>query len=74
MAQRVIAHGGSVYFKYTCAFCGSRQASMTPNTMHNTYECGECQHEQTPSVFGLLVTFVVGKGGPPPWPPDAHAA
>ena len=34
--------GMNVYFKFTCAHCGSRQTFAEPNTLYTSGDCEEC--------------------------------
>lgn len=43
-ATNLIQQGATVYQKFTCANCGSRQTIATPNTFHKLGECEECNH------------------------------
>ncbi len=36
-----------VYFKFTCAACGSRQTFDVPNTLYTTGTCEECGYVTT---------------------------
>jgi len=41
--NELIARGAECYFKFTCASCGVRQTSETPNAIHlHGYKCEEC--------------------------------
>lgn len=39
---RQMTFGRTVYVKFTCVHCGSRQTSNTPNVIHTSYTCEEC--------------------------------
>jgi hypothetical protein len=41
-AEEVIARGGRVYQKFTCAGCGQRLAMTVPDTFYKTGECDTC--------------------------------
>jgi hypothetical protein len=41
-AEALIARGATVYFKFTCSGCGSRQMFDIPNTVYKTGSCEEC--------------------------------
>ena len=43
-ASKVNEAGSTVYFKFTCAKCGSRQTFPEPNSFYITGECEECKH------------------------------
>lgn len=43
-AKKIIAKGGSVYQKFTCDKCGSRQTMATPNVFFTSGKCEECSH------------------------------
>ena len=55
-ALKEMPPGTEVYFRYTCAKCGSRRTLSDPNTLHENGEC-ECGHVQpiTEGGFSLLV-------------------
>lgn len=40
----LIEAGATVYFKFTCASCGSRQTFDTPNLLYKEGSCEECGH------------------------------
>jgi ribosomal protein S27E len=41
-ADSIIAKGGAVFWKFTCAHCGSRQTFDEPNALFMTGTCEEC--------------------------------
>lgn len=43
-ADELIAAGATVWFKFTCANCGSRQTFDVPNTAYKSGRCEECDH------------------------------
>lgn len=54
--DEVISTGGTVFVKFICQYCGSRQTSSTPNTLHmRGYTCEECGETSNPQRFGMLV-------------------
>ena len=58
LAEVQIRKGATVWFKFTCPNCGTRQTSDTPNTIHTEgYTCEACAHVVFPEVFGLLLMF-----------------
>jgi hypothetical protein len=63
-AQDVIDHGGTVYQKFTCAGCGTRQTMPTPNTFYTSGKCEECGFVTDIMVMGcnFLASFDL-KGG-----------
>lgn len=59
--QELINAGWTVFVKFTCLHCGSRQISDTPNKLHlGGYTCEECGKVSHPICYGLLIM----KGGP----------
>lgn len=44
VADRLIGLGATVYQKFTCEKCRSRQTIDTPNTFYATGQCEECKH------------------------------
>lgn len=59
--EKIIATGGTIHQKYTCAKCGSRQAMEEPNKFFTTGTCGECGHVTDIAKQGCnyLVHFVI---------------
>lgn len=42
-ADRLVAAGATVYFKFTCSNCGSRQTFDKPNSIYVEGICEECK-------------------------------
>ena len=40
--RRAREAGGTFFVKFTCLHCGSRQTIETPNTLHSSGRCEEC--------------------------------
>ena len=63
MAEDVLARGGSIWLKFTCAHCGSRQTLEEENTIVFFASCEECR--QTTSISdsggGLMVLLPLQK-------------
>jgi hypothetical protein len=54
--QELINAGWTVFVKFTCLHCGSRQTSDTPNKLHlGGYTCEECGKVSYPIRYGLLI-------------------
>tara|TARA_Y100000310_G_scaffold267782_1_gene279962 strand:+ start:4767 stop:5126 length:360 start_codon:yes stop_codon:yes gene_type:complete len=59
--DRLLSEGATVYVKFTCHNCGSRQTSSVPNTFHtHGYNCEECSKVSFPSKFGFSTIMSVG--------------
>ena len=43
-AEQYIKVGATVYFKFTCEHCSSRQTFTERNTLYETGKCEECGH------------------------------
>jgi len=41
-AQEAIAHGGTVFQKFTCEYCGVRQFITEPNAFYRQGTCEKC--------------------------------
>lgn len=65
-ALNVARNGGPqrcrVFFKYTCAHCGSRQTFMEPNTIYDSGECSKCGTETKIKKYGYLLEITSGGG------------
>lgn len=66
-ANKRIAEGGDVYFKFTCAKCGIRQTFETKNTFYPEGKCEECSHitdllNEKANVNFLYVAALTPKG------------
>lgn len=60
-AEEFIKTGGTIFIKFTCNFCGSRQTSANPNSFNTAgYYCGECGELCRPKKYGLMIIFVKG--------------
>lgn len=59
-ANKEIAKGHTVWQKFTCANCSSRQTMGTPDTFYKTGTCEECNHitniEKDGCNFIMLMT------------------
>ena len=51
-ADNLVKEGHTVYQKFTCDKCGSRQTIDVPNKFYETGKCEECNH----------ITDIVKKG------------
>lgn len=43
-ADDAIAGGATVYQKFTCALCGTRQTMEAPNRFYTEGQCEACRH------------------------------
>lgn len=43
-AEEWIKQGATIFQKFTCASCGSRQTIDVPNTFYRSARCEECSH------------------------------
>lgn len=65
-AEEFIKTGGTIFIKFTCNFCGSRQTSANPNSFNTAgYYCGECGELCRPKKYGLMIIFVEGPNKEP---------
>lgn len=57
MKYYIDVKGHTVWQKFTCAKCGSRQTMEEPNACHVAGRCEECNHrtDLIETGFGLLV-------------------
>lgn len=65
-ADRLLIQAGgpdkcSVYFKFTCMWCGERCTLVEPNTLFDTGECHNCGRETKLDCGGLQVHYKVKK-------------
>lgn len=42
-ANELVKAGATVFFKFTCIHCGSRQTFDVPNSLYEEGECEECK-------------------------------
>jgi DNA-directed RNA polymerase subunit RPC12/RpoP len=47
-----------VFFKYTCAACGTRVTFAEPNHLFERGQCHQCGHEQDVTEGGYLLNLV----------------
>jgi hypothetical protein len=59
-----IKAGATLYQKFTCEKCGSRQTMESPNTFYMEGQCEECQHvtDIKKRGCGYMATFTIGNG------------
>jgi hypothetical protein len=55
--------GATVYFKWTCENCLSRQTFDVPNTLYKLGECEECGHVTNIERRGCNYLLIVTRGG-----------
>jgi len=60
-ADKAIAAGATVFFKFTCIKCGSRQTFDVPNTAYVEGECEECHAITDLREHGIGFLMVVLK-------------
>ena len=62
-AGEAVAQGATLYQKFTCAQCGTRQTMDVPNTFYKEGECEECRHVTNimQHGFGYMAHFNLGK-------------
>jgi hypothetical protein len=51
----VTMQGGITFVKFTCLHCGSRQTSVEPDVIHESYTCCKCGKVSYPHGYGMLV-------------------
>jgi hypothetical protein len=59
-ADPLIRDGATVFFKFTCASCGSRQMFDVPNTVYREGGCEECGHVTDLNISGCGYMLVLG--------------
>ena len=62
-ADAAIESGGTVYFKFTCYYCGARQTFDKPNSLYTTGSCQECGHVTDIKLQGGGFMLVMALGG-----------
>lgn len=63
-ADALIAAGGTIYQKWTCAHCGARQTMTEPNTLYTSGKCEECNEITQIKECNYLLTFRLGRVKP----------
>ncbi len=60
-ADHAIKKGATLYQKFTCENCGSRQTMDTPNSFYMQGVCEECKHvtDLVKNGGGYMATFSV---------------
>ncbi len=54
----LIERGATVFVKFTCQYCFSRQTSDTPNIIHlGGYTCEECGRLTKPDKYGMMIIY-----------------
>ena len=60
LVDDLINKGWTVYTKFTCLHCGSRQTGEEPNTVcTGGYSCEECGEVSHPDRFGCAILRVI---------------
>jgi len=54
-AQMWLESGWTLFFKWTCEKCGSRQTFTKPNTLYEYGKCEECGHVTKIKKGGFMV-------------------
>ncbi len=58
-AQDDADHGWTVFFKFTCAHCGTRCVFQVPNVLPERGECHKCNKETELTMVGYMVVGLV---------------
>ena len=57
-AEKLIADGATIYQKFTCGKCGSRQTISEPDKFFTTGKCEECGHVTNIAMSGCNYLIV----------------
>lgn len=52
--------GGTVYFKFTCMWCGARCTFSEPNKLYENGTCSECGKDTKVDLGGFIVRMRIG--------------
>ena len=55
LADRMIQRGMTIWQKWTCQHCGSRQTMAEPNLLFRSGICQECGKQSTIEVCGFML-------------------
>jgi DNA-directed RNA polymerase subunit RPC12/RpoP len=55
--------GAQIFYKFTCAKCGSRQTFSEPNTLYPWGDCEECGSRTEVTEGGFDLYLKLGKDG-----------
>jgi ribosomal protein L40E len=58
-AQEVTKEGATVFFKFTCVNCGSRQTFDAPNILYEEGICEECGATTNLKVTGCNYVLII---------------
>lgn len=58
--DRLIADGATIFQKWTCIHCGSRQTMPDPNVLYTSGQCDECKLLTDISVTGCGFMLIAG--------------
>jgi hypothetical protein len=61
-AEKLIQRGATVYQRFTCSKCHSRQTMDKPNTFYTEGVCEECKHTTDIKKVGCGYTLVLSVG------------
>jgi hypothetical protein len=68
-ASQLIDEGATIYQKFTCRNCNSRQTIDEPNKFFTHGKCEECQHITDLRFAGCNYLLIWGESGVRPTPP-----
>lgn len=60
LADAQIQNGFTIWQKWTCSHCGSRQTMDTPNLLYRSGICQECGELSTIHVCGFMLANDLG--------------
>lgn len=61
MAEKAIADGMTIHFKFTCDKCGERCTLDEPNKIYDNGTCCVCGHETPMNMIGMVA--IMSRGG-----------
>jgi len=56
-AEELMKNGATVFIKFTCGYCGSRQTFEKPNAMFTSGKCEECGNATKITHCGIMAIF-----------------
>ena len=60
LADEQIQKGFTIWMKWTCSHCGSRQTMDTPNVLYRSGHCQACDKVSIIVVCGFMLTNDLG--------------
>ena len=63
MADEILAKGGTIFQKFTCAGCGERLTMDTPDTFFASGTCDKCDTVTKITQCNFMATFSIPEKG-----------